>query len=320
MEDTILIKNVDVNKIKYSEPKVLQTGARTVYINYNGKRPIFQLPWMSLPYGLNDSSEMAAKFKKEKKPEDEGKKSYDLTLSFKGSDQNIKIQQCLDKLKEIEQKIINDAFDNRIAWLREDYDGIKTVVAKLFHPIVKYDKDKDTGKVVGKYPPTIKIKVPYNDKNQEFTFDCEDKDGTEIKFKDIMDKLKGGKALVVIQLSGIWIAGGKFGCTWRLMRGRFQPSAMIRPAIIEDSDNDEENSRANTPVSDDDVVADALAASINTKMTIKTENTVASESEDDKENRNNGSDAGTEEEEDDDEVPPPPPPPTTKKGTKSRKA
>lgn len=331
MEGTILIKNIDISKIKYSEPKTLPSGGRTIYVNYAGQRPIFQLPWLSLPYGLNNSQEladkMAAKQPKDNKTDDKnGPKKplgYDISVSFKGSDNNIKVQQALDKLKEIEQKIINDAFDNRIAWLQDDFDGLKPIVAKLFSPIVKYDKDKNTGKIAGKYPPTMKIKVPYSEETDEFKFDCEDKDGVEIDFKTIMNVLKGGRCLPVIQLTGIWFIGGKFGVSWKLMRGRFQPSIFNTPKIIEDSDDEPADNRAESPHTDDDFVADALAAGVNISCNITNNtavNTAVSSSDEEKEDDNGDSDA--ESDADSDAPPPPPPPPPVvadKKKTKSKK-
>jgi len=313
MEETIFIKNVDVSKIKFSEPKTLSNGGRTVYINYGGQRLVTQLPWLALPYGINDSNELAARMAALGKKQEENNKSrsYDLNLSFRGSDTNPKIQQALDKLKEIEQTIINAAFDNREAWLRDDYDGMKAVVAKLFTPIVKYDKDKNTGKIVGKYPPTMKVKIPYSEKTDKFTFDCEDKDGVEIEdFKTIINELKGGKSLAVVQLSGLWFAAGKFGCTWKLMRGRFQSTIQGKVPILADSDDD--NAVSEKPSEDDDVAADATAAATaagpSAAITPKLPPTAIGESDDEEDAEE------IEEEDEDDEPPPPPPPAPVKKG------
>ena len=320
MEETIFIKNVDVSKIKYSEPKTLSNGGRTVYINYGGERLLVQLPWLTLPYGITDSKELAAKMTAlGKKQENQNKsQSYDLNISFKGHDSNIKIQQALEKLKEIEQTIIDAAFANREAWLRDDYDGIKNVVAKLFTPIIKYDKDKTTGKIIGKYPPTMKIKIPYSENTDTFTFDCEDKDGVDIDFKTIMNELKGGKTLPVIQLSGMWFAAGKFGCTWKLMRGRFQASIKGKVPILIDSDDENDKAVSEKPSEDDDVAADAAAA-VASGSNIKPSE--VSESDDDIDNNLNNVISKEEEEEeesDSEDEAPPPPPPVAKKTGKSK--
>jgi phosphoribosyl-ATP pyrophosphohydrolase len=204
-----------------------------VYVNYEGSSITIQTPLVRLPYGIGDWNEKNA----EGKPSGEDKpKKYDLNFSFDGMDSNPKIKELLDKMNEIEKKITEDAFENRLAWLDDDYDGIKSVVSKLFTPIVKYDKDKVTKKVVNKYPPTVKCKLPYDTRSDIFTFVSQDMNGEEIEFKTIMRNLKGAKARLIIQLSGIWIAGGRYGCTWKVVRGRFEVTKPNVVDFVEDSD------------------------------------------------------------------------------------
>ena len=45
-----------------------------------------------------------------------------------------------DKMQEIERKIKDDAFNNRLTWLRDDFDGMKAFTDKMFSPFIKYDK------------------------------------------------------------------------------------------------------------------------------------------------------------------------------------
>ena len=74
--------------------------------------------------------------------------------------------------------------------------------------------------------------------NDKFTFDSYSMDNEEIVFDDIMKKLKGGKTQLIIELSGIWFAGGKYGCTWKMISGKFQISQNMKAEFIEDSDVD----------------------------------------------------------------------------------
>jgi len=239
MSSTILPKNIDMTKLKYSEVKTLASGAKSVYINYGSGKLRVQTPVMSMPYGLGEGYEdkqLAKSGTVVNKPASE--KKYDLTLSFKGQDENPKIQAFHDKLKEIEQRVIDDAFNNRLEWFKDDFDGNKSFVAKLFNNMVKIDKDPKTGKPIGKYPPTFKVKIPFDNKNDKFTFDSYSMDNEEIVFDDIMKKLKGGKTQLIIELSGIWFAGGKYGCTWKMISGKFQISQNMKAEFIEDSDVD----------------------------------------------------------------------------------
>jgi hypothetical protein len=231
-----LAKNVDVNKLKYSEVKVLTSGAKSVYINYGSEKLNIQTPVMSLPYGLGvpfeskDAAKTDIVLSADKK--------FDLTLSFRGMEDNPKIRSFYDKLKEIEAKIIDDAFTNRVAWFQDDYDGNKSFVARLFTPIIKIDKDKTTGKLVGKYPPTFKAKLPYNTKDDTFAFDCYDMENNELDFASIMKKLKSAKIQGIIQLTGLWFAGGKYGCSWKFNSAKFQLVQSYKMTFLEDSDTE----------------------------------------------------------------------------------
>jgi len=231
--NVVLAKNVDVSKIKYSAPRTLDNQSKSIYVNYEGSSITIQTPLVRLPYGVGDWND---KNVDEKSTGETKQKKYDLSFSFDGVDSNPKIKELLEKMQEIENKIAEDAFENRIAWLDDDFDGIKSVVKKLFTPIIKYDKDKVTKKPTGKYPPTLKCKLPYDTRADIFTFVSQDMNGEEIDFKTIMRNLKGAKARLIIQLSSIWIAGGRFGCTWKVVRGRFEVTKPTAVDFIEDSD------------------------------------------------------------------------------------
>ena len=234
----ILPKNINVSNFKYSEVKTLTSGAKSVYINYGAGKLRIQTPVMYLPYGVNEGGFEDKNAKQDPKKGDKKDKKYDLTLSFKGSDTNPKIETFLTKLKEIENKVIDDAFENRQPWFKDDFSDQKIIVTKMFSPIVKIDKDKNTGKVVGKYPPTIRFKLPYDNENDRFSFSSYDMNGEAIDLTDILTKLKGGRAQLIVELNSIWFAGGKFGCTWKLIIGKFQRSISSDVSFIEDSDTE----------------------------------------------------------------------------------
>lgn len=232
-----LPKNIDVAKISYSEMRSLQSGAKTVSIFYGGDRLTVQTPVLSIPYGLGEPYEVNQAIKKGLPPPDKEKK-YDLTVSFRGMDENPKVKAFHDKLKDIENKIVDDAFKHRLAWFKDDFDGNKSFVSKLFSPFVKVDKDPVTGKPLGKYPPTFKAKLPYDNKTNGFTFDTYDMENNELSFQAIMSKIKGAKVQLIVQLTGIWFAGGKYGCSWKVLSGKFQLHQNSKITFIEDSDTE----------------------------------------------------------------------------------
>jgi len=291
-----LAKNIDVNKLRYSEMKTLTSGAKTVYVNYGSEKLTIQTPVLSLPYGLGEPYEAKDAAKNGTTISDKEKK-YDLTASFRGIDENPKVKVFHDKLKEIENKIIDDAFSNRLAWFKDDFDGNKSFVSKLFSPIVRVDKDPTTGKPVGKYPPTFKAKLPYDNKSNTFAFDSYDMDNNELDFNEIMTKLKGAKAQLIVQLSGIWFAGGKYGCSWKIVSAKFQLHQNSKITFIVDSDTEDV---VNEDEDEDDVVNSETLSNLN--------NTPVPIEEDDDEEE--------EEEEEEEEAPTPEPSPPPKKPTK----
>lgn len=333
--NVVLAKNINVSKLKFSEPKTLSNGSSTVYINYEGEKLTIQTPVMRLPYGLGDWND---KNNAGKKAEDAIKK-YDLSVSFTDYDSNPKMKTLLDKMHEIEKRIIEEAFEHRVSWLQDDYEGSKTLVGKLFWPIVQIDKDKQTKKVVGKYPPTMKLKLPYDNRNDVFSFEAQDMEGSAVDFKEIMGALKGAKARLIIQLSGLWFAGGRYGCTWKVVRSMFEVTTKRAIAqFIVDSDDDIDDAAQEEDEEDEDLAEDAataVAASLK-NVSLKSASAPAppapapvvqeapvAEEEDEKEEEDAEEDAEEEEEEDDDsevDEPPPPPPPVKKPAAKKATA
>ncbi len=299
--NVLLPKNLDINKIKYSELKVMKSGAKSVYVNYSGSKINIQTPVMNIPYGVNDNQKF---IKDDPKRKDEPPK-YDITVSFKGIDENPKIKVFHDKMKELEEKIIDDAFANRLAWFKNNYGGNKDTVSNMFSNIIKHDKDKETGEVVNKYPPTFKAKIPYNPLESKFEFDSYDMDNKEVDFTEYVSNLKGGRAQFIIQLNGIWFSAGMFGCSWKIVSGKFQQSNASKPTFIPDSDDDVEEDEEDEE--DIEVDTDAIKA--------KTEETKEEEEEEEEAEEEAVAEAeaeAEEEEEEDEEEEPEPPKPVKK--------
>jgi len=273
----------------------MKSGAKSVYLNYSGSKINIQTPVMNIPYGVNDNQKF---IKDDPKRKDEAPK-YDITVSFKGLDENPKMKIFHDKMKELEQKIIDDAFANRLAWFKNNYNNNKDTVSTMFSRIVRHDKDKETGEVANKYPATFKAKIPYNSLDGKFEFDAYDMDNNEINFSDYVNNLKGGKAQFIIQLNGIWFSAGMFGCSWKIVSGKFMQSNTAKPTFIAESDDeviDEDD--------DEDIEVDTEAIQ---KKLIKTEIVVekpsSSNKDDDEEDESDDDDEDDDEEDDENNSP-----------------
>nr|QPI16568.1 MAG: hypothetical protein NIOZUU159_00057 [Virus NIOZ-UU159] len=280
----------------------MKSGAKSVYVNYSGSKINIQTPVMNIPYGVNDNQKF---IKDDPKRKDEPPK-YDITVSFKGIDENPKIKVFHDKMKELEEKIIDDAFANRLAWFKNNYGGNKDTVSNMFSNIIKHDKDKETGEVVNKYPPTLKAKIPYNPLESKFEFDSYDMDNKEVDFTEYVSNLKGGRAQFIIQLNGIWFSAGMFGCSWKIVSGKFQQSNASKPTFIPDSDDDVEEDEED----EEDIEVDTDAIKAKTEET--KEDDVKEEEEEEAEAEAVAAEEEEEEEEEDEEEEPEPPKPVKK--------
>lgn len=185
-------------KITISAPKVLSSGAKQAYFNYDGQRLVMQTAAeMSSPFGLN----VADKY---------GPPEYSVGLSFRGHDQNTEVKQFMDAISFIDEFMINEGVKNSKAWFKDTLG--REVVKAFYTPTLKYSKDKD-GNVLD-YPPTIRLKL--RKFGEEFETKFYDNDGTPHKDVPIEDLLvKGSQMTAIIECAGIWFSGSKYGLTWR---------------------------------------------------------------------------------------------------------
>ena len=311
--NVLLPKQFNVDKIKYSEMKVMKSGAKSVYLNYQGSKINIQTPILSIPYGVNDNTQF---IKDDPKRKDEARK-YDITASFKGKDENPKLQAFHDKLIELEQKICEDASKNSVAWFKKNFEGNKGAIENMFSPIVRRDKDKETGMFADKYPPNFKAKLPYDSVEDKFEFDAYDMDNNEIDFKDYVANLKGGKAQFIIQLNGLWFSAGMFGCSWKIISAKFQKINTSKITFVKDSDeeNAEDDDEDDEDIDiDTEVISKVIATVVPEKDNKKIQQVVPTlvEEEDEEEEEEDEKEEEEEKEGDDEDEEEPEPEPVKK--------
>jgi hypothetical protein len=300
--------------------KVMKSGAKSVYLNYQGSKINIQTPVLSIPYGVNDNTQF---IKDDPKRKDEARK-YDITASFKGKDENPKLQAFHDKLIELEQKICEDASKNSVAWFKKNFEGNKGAIENMFSPIVRRDKDKETGMFADKYPPNFKAKLPYDSVEDKFEFDAYDMDNNEIDFKDYVANLKGGKAQFIIQLNGLWFSAGMFGCSWKIISAKFQKINTSKITFVKDSDeeNAEDDDEDDEDIDiDTEVISKVIATVVPEKDNKKIQQVVPTLVEEEEEEEEEEDEKEEEEEkegddEDEEEPEPEPEPEPVKKAVK----
>uniref|UniRef100_A0A6C0CTK7 Uncharacterized protein n=1 Tax=viral metagenome TaxID=1070528 RepID=A0A6C0CTK7_9ZZZZ len=224
----ILTKNLEVNKITYDEPKKLDNGGKMIYVSFK-KNPLrIQTPQCYLPFGINVY-----------KNEDSGTEAHTLELSFDGKDSKPNLMDFFVKMKEFDDLNIQKGFEYQQSWFRKKYPN-KEVIEALYTTMIKYPKDKN-GEITTAWPPTFKIKLPYV--NGEYKFEMYDKSNLKIDPKSV--QTKGGRAVAIIKCNGIWLAGGKFGMSWKAEQIQIIPPNKISGFCIryvkEDMINQEES-------------------------------------------------------------------------------
>lgn len=207
---------IDVNAISFGNLKTLENGGKIASLLHGGKPLIFQTPNLNAPYGMS-------------KWANETTEKYSLDLSMTEP-------HFLEIMKGIDDKVVDVALDASSVWFKKKYSS-REVVEALYTKIVKYAKNSETGEISDKYPPTFKIAVPF----RSGKFECEayTPQKTEIPNNAIADCVpKRSQVTAIVQCTGIWIAGGKFGCTFKLLQMLVSPRKELTGyAFIEDEDD-----------------------------------------------------------------------------------
>jgi hypothetical protein len=155
----------------------------------------------------------------EKTGESDGK--FTMSLNFPNADYSNKQSDAfLEKLKEFEEHIIDDAVKHTEAWFGKERS--REVIKDSFFPFIKYPRDKLTKKLDYSKAPNIRVKVPnyggewknleIYDTKQQLLFPSDNENLTPI---DLVPKKS--QVACVIQCGGIWTAGGNsWGVIWKL--------------------------------------------------------------------------------------------------------
>jgi hypothetical protein len=68
--------------------------------------------------------------------------------------------------RDLDERMIDLAVENSTEWFKKKLS--RAVIQEFYTPILKVSRDRDTGEPDGKWPDTIKIKVPQNQETGAF--------------------------------------------------------------------------------------------------------------------------------------------------------
>jgi hypothetical protein len=216
-----LAKEFDVSKITYSDVKMLENGGKVVYVSYNRAPLVLQTPEMSAPFGMQNWN-------------NDNRIKYTIDLSFKGMERRAGVQTFYNVLETLDSKLVEDGFKNQATWFKGRKITSPEVAAALYTPLIKHAKDKNTGELTDKWPPTFKMTVPFKDNK----FVCEVYDDKRNALDLSTIDTKGARVTSIIQFMGLWMAGGKFGSSWRVLQMKIVPNQAIRGYAFKENPED----------------------------------------------------------------------------------
>ena len=306
MCDILKPKNLIASKLSFSEVKTNKYGGKSVWLNYNGGKFRVQTPRMSLPYGLNEDE-----IKDQKTGEVIGHK-YSINVSFRNMDRENddsltqkdrnnarRLKEFHTMLKAVDKEIMKEGVKQSMPWLKLKKADPKVVEA-LRNDTIRVSRDKETQEPDGKWPDTLKLKIPFWDGVFKTEVYSENKE--EVDLKEYL--IKGAETASLIECTGIWFAGGKFGIGWKVVQVQVlnRPTGVLGYSFLEESDDEEDDNDTSNEVpvriqdnSDNEDTSNDVPLTHQTEL----DNGVQSSEEDEDEDED-------EEEEDDEEEPPPP--------------
>ena len=152
--------DIDFSQLSFGEKKTTPVGASFISLSYNGNPLFLQLPklrcfGLNKPYNQGDEVE-------------EKKKKYESTVEFKGMDDEKKVKDCYEGLKELEKFVKEYAKKNSLDLFKKKKMS-DDVIDTIFNDFLKHSKDKETGEEDGR-AVYFKFKYPFL-KGSETTFD-----------------------------------------------------------------------------------------------------------------------------------------------------
>ena len=224
-------QDIDVSGVEVTALKKLDNGANVAYVNYNGKPIYITTPELEVPF---DSQWW---------PSSEGDSSgkWSMKANLRGED----CTHLIGLFQKMDTFLKENAMKNSVAWFKKRNLSEDTIDT-LYTPMLKEDIDPESGEPTGKYPPSLSFKIVkrdgkvnckvFGEGKKEFNVQ-NDSEEEYIKIEDLVKK--GSKVKLLLRCNGLWVANGKFGCTWRAEQMKVVRAATFDECVF-DSDEEEE--------------------------------------------------------------------------------
>jgi hypothetical protein len=188
--------------VQFSKLRKNKNGGKAVYLNAGDNKKLYiQFPFMRSPYGLSAFTD-----------EGTGRTSYSLDLSF--DTDNEEAMALHNKLKELDDIIVNTVAENSKEWLGKEFN-VAVLKEALYKPMIRPGKEQ--------YPSTIKLKI-LTKPDGAFVPEAYSMQKQPVSLDTVE---KGQKCMAIVDLNQIWFIDNKFGVTIRLQQVLLEQSAKL---------------------------------------------------------------------------------------------
>lgn len=212
----------DESKLHFREPKVLSSGGKLVSLAYGvGKtsnQVIIETPTLRAPMGKMDWENP------------NGPNKVSMMLSLDNMDSRSDVREFQKLIESVDRMTKVAAFQNSMAYFRKTFKTQETV-SDMYTPLERKSKDKETGEEDGRWPPSVKLTLPYGpDGKPKFTTYIQTQEvdpatgGAKIEEVDIATiDTKQSEVTAIVCLQSVWIVGNGFGVTMKCMQLMVSP-------------------------------------------------------------------------------------------------
>lgn len=194
-------KDFKPSNVTISPIKVMDSGAKQAYLNYDTRPMMMQVSALTVPYGMSVFDKA-------------GPIKYSVDLSLKGYDQEgSKVKQIYDAFSTLDEYMIEMGVKFSKQWFKSDLN--RDIVKAFYTPCVRFSKDAEGN--VKPYPPTLKVQLKQRDgKFETAVYDDKKRPLSDVPLEDIL--VKGATISSLVQCTGVWFAGSKFGLSWKAIQ------------------------------------------------------------------------------------------------------
>jgi len=225
MSSVVSPSSFNASSVTFSPVKLLESGGKQAYLNYDNRPLVMQVGSLETPFGLSVFDKIPGAAPK-----------YTVELNLRGHDDpvgNPKTASIFNALNSLDEYLIDTGVKNSRAWFKADLN--RDMVKMLYTPTMKFAKDAEGN--LKPYPPTLKVQLRQRDgKFETAVYDDKKRPLTDVPLEDVL--VKRSMLTVLIQCTGVWITGGKFGLSWKAVQIRADkiPDSIRGFAFLEDGE------------------------------------------------------------------------------------